>query len=165
MFQEAAINHIAGYIVKCLQTKLNCDECNLALLSADGKAHPLIEQKDRGGLCWPSESVVTLCKEAEKVIQRLLRKLGGKLPKGPGFVEAICTAVLSNTRDISLFPGLLKHQFETLVEDNHIHQLTKKICCHYARIRDYHIEKKHTEMFTGQTIRNHLKKTILFKNQ
>ena len=103
--------------MKCLQTKLNCDECNLALLSADVKAHPLIEQKDRGGLCRPSESAVTLCMEAEKVIQRLLRKLGGKLPKGPGFVEAICTAVLSNTRDISLFPDLLKHQFETMVED------------------------------------------------
>ena len=74
---EAAVNHIAGYIVKCLHKRLNCDEFNLALLSSDGKAHPLIEQKDRGGLCRPSALAVTLCMEAEKVIQRLLRELEG----------------------------------------------------------------------------------------
>ena len=123
--------------MKCLHKKLNCDESNLALLSADCKAHPPIEQKDRGGFCRPSESAVTLSMEAEKMLKRLLRELGRKLPNGPGFVEAICKAVLSNTRDISLFPGLLKHQFETLVEDNHQKDLLSlcqnKILTHWKK--------------------------------
>ena len=46
--------------------------------------------------------------------------LNAPTPKGSGFVEAICTAVLSNTREISLFQDLLKHQFETMVEDKKI---------------------------------------------
>ena len=121
--------------------------------------------KDRGGLMRPSQSAVTICMEAERVLQRLLRKSGGKLPQGFGFTQAITSAVLSNTRDTQLFPELFQHQFLTAVEDNHIHLLVKKVCSHYARIRFYHLGKEFTDTFTGQKVRQHLKKIVLFKHQ
>ena len=97
----------------------------------------------------PSDSVVTICMEAERVLQRLLQRLGGKLPQGYGFTQAITTAVLSNTRDMELFPELLQHQFDTAVEDNYIHLLVKRISSYYARIIFYHLRKKYTDTFTG----------------
>ena len=81
--------------------------------------HAFLELKDRGGLKKPSMSTVSVCFEAEKVLQRLLKESGGKLPQGFGLTKAITTAVMKNTQHIQFFSQLHQHQFDTALEDNH----------------------------------------------
>ena len=128
-------------------------------------AHDFLAMKDRGGLKKPSKSTVTVCLEAEKVLQRLLRVSGGKLPQGGGVTEAVTTAVLKNTQHLNLFSDLHSHQLDTAVEDNHIIILMKQICSYFTRIRLYHLGKEYTAAFSGSKIRQRLTKTILFHHQ
>ena len=114
-----------------------------------------------GGLKRPSSSTVSVCMEAEKVLQRLLRVSGGKLPQGGGLTQAVTTAVQLNTQHMHLFPDLIQHQFDTAVEDNHIHILVKQICSYFTRIRFYHLGKEFTSRVTGPSIRQYLTKGIL----
>ena len=51
--------------------------------------------------------------EAEKVLQRLIRVSGGKLPQGFGIADAVTTAVLKITQHLQLFSYLHQHQFDT----------------------------------------------------
>ena len=144
---------------------MKCDLCKKALISP---THDFIEMRDRGGpigLTWPSSSAITICLEAERVLQRLLKKTGGKLPQGIGMTKAITTAVLNNTEDLQLFLELHNHQFETAVEDNHIHMLVQSVSSLFARIRFYHLGREFNDASTGQNIRHHLKRTIIFKHQ
>ena len=90
---------------------------------------------------------------------------GGKLPQGPGLTQVITTSVLENSQRMQLFSELHEHQFDTALEDNHIHLLTKKICSYYVRIRFYHLGKEYTEAATKPSVRHKLTKTILFKHQ
>ena len=66
---------------------------------------------------------------------------------------------------MELFSELHGHQFDTAVEDNHLHLLVKNITAYYARIRLYQLGKKVTDALTGQEVRKKLTKLIQFKNQ
>ena len=151
-------------MVRALVRKLKCDSCRNALISLD-VAHGFIELKDRGGLTRPSSGAVTICLETERVIQRLMRQTCGRLPQGPGITRAVTTAVLTNTRVLQLFPELHHHQFDTEVEDNHVHELVKSVSSHFTRIRFYHMGKENTNAVTGEKVRQFLKRTIIFKHQ
>ncbi|KAG5264201.1 hypothetical protein AALO_G00273280 [Alosa alosa] len=74
-FKEAAINYIAGFIVKKMKAKITCLHCTNALTS-DGTAHPFIILKSRGGLQKPSTAMVSICSTTERIIQRNIRMNG-----------------------------------------------------------------------------------------
>jgi hypothetical protein len=74
-----------------------------------------LQLKDRGNPFKPSESVVIVCQEGEKCLQRMLTINAGKLPQGKGIVEAIATSVLG-TLHISLFTYILFTQYSHIYE-------------------------------------------------
>ena len=125
-----------------------CVECSNALESQNRSAHEFLKLKDRGGLKRLSQGAISICMEAERVFQRMLKVSGGKLPQGFGVVDAIVTAVLENTQHIDIYPELHNHQFDTADEDNHVHILIKRICSYYTRIRLYHLGKEFTAIST-----------------
>lgn len=163
-FKQAAINYIAGYVVKMMQRTLKCMACSNALTTSR-YIHPLTKLKDRGGLLKPSESVVSICLETEKCFQRMLKASNGKLPQGFGISKSISTAVLSNCANMNLFADLNDHQFETSVTDNHIHHLVKLVAQSYSKIKMYHLGKQTTASNTGPKVRKNMAKLILFKHQ
>jgi hypothetical protein len=82
-----------------------------------------LQLKDRGNPFKPSESVVIVCQEGEKCLQRMLTINAGKLPQGKGIVEAIATSVLG-TLHISLFTYIFT-QYSHIYEKISDHELSK----------------------------------------
>ena len=164
-FKEACINYIAGFVVKSLTSVLTCQRCVEALSDKNKQAHVFIMVKDRGGLKRPSQSRVTLCMGAEKCFQRMLVKTDGKLPQCKGISQSIASAVLENTSNRVLFSDLLEHQFNTTIDDNHLHKLVKLVVMKYIKIRMFHLTKQYMASISPPSIRSHLTKSILFLHQ
>ncbi|EFN74760.1 THAP domain-containing protein 9, partial [Camponotus floridanus] len=67
-YSREIIIYIAGFIVKYLTKHIICEIC-VQSLTDNSKTGTLIRLKDRGSLFYPSQSVVNICKETEKVIR------------------------------------------------------------------------------------------------
>ena len=104
-----------------------------ALLSSDDTTHKFLNFIDRGKLTRPSKSAVSVCLESEKVLQRLPKGSGESLQRNSSIHDTVASAVLENTADMGLFSDLFEHQFETAVEDNHVHLLVKSVASFYTR--------------------------------
>ena len=75
-------------------------------MSKEHTAHEFVTLVDRGKLTRPSKSVVKVCMEAEKVLQRLLKVSGNALPKKYNVPGTVASAVLQNTGNLELFNEL-----------------------------------------------------------
>ena len=164
-FKKTCVTWISGATVKALSDKVKCEVCVSALSSPNSAVHDFIWLKNRGNLKSPSQSVITICTEAEKCFQRLEKINDGLLPQGYGFPDAVSHAVLTNTSHIELFSDLKNHQFDTTVFDNHRIHLIKKVAWHYIKIRMYHLGKTKTRAMNGPKVRYNLSKLIQFKHQ
>ena len=164
-YKEAAVSYIAGFVVRMVKKRMHCELCVAALTSQGNTAHEFVEMKNRGGLVKASSSVISVCGETEKCFQHMLKMSNGKLPQGHGIIEAIVLAVLSNSAHLDLFPELHHHQFDTAIEDNHIHSLVRMVSSCYCKIRLFHLGKEKTEAVTGERVRKQMSKLILFKHQ
>ena len=112
------------------------------------------------------QSVITVCEETDKIIQRKLIACNGKLPREKHLVDRIALTVLSNLGDSNVFEELNEHALETPIdEEYHIFQIVKIIAKCYCKIRFHHLAKMENETITGTKIRNILNKLVLFKNQ
>ena len=66
-----AVTYIAGYVTRQVTKKTDCKVCVNSLKSVSSKSNNfrLIDQKNRGGLIFPSDGVVKVCTVAEKILQ------------------------------------------------------------------------------------------------
>ncbi|KAJ4948187.1 hypothetical protein JOQ06_019724 [Pogonophryne albipinna] len=163
-YKEAAINYIAGFVVKKIKQKHNCMPCAEALTS-ETTVHPFVLLKTRGGLQKPSPGIIAVCMESERCFQRILRTTSGKLPQGHGLTSAITNQVLMYSADKVLFPELHFHTFETTVEDNHVHVLVKMASFIYCKVRMHHLARRETEKMTKDIVRHQFTKLIHFHHQ
>jgi len=163
-YKEAAINYIAGFVVKKIKQKHNCMPCAEALTS-ETTVHPFVLLKTRGGLQRPSPGIIAVCMESERCFQRILRTTSGKLPQGHGLTSAITNQVLMYSADKVLFPELHFHMFETTVEDNHVHVLVKMASSIYCKVRMHHLARLETEKMTKDIVRHQFTKLIHFHHQ
>ena len=83
--------------LRWLTKKTHCDVCSKSLGSKDAACSGLIKLKDYGGLFKPSDSVVTVCEEAERGFMGMLKASGGNLPHCKGVPDAIATSVLGGS--------------------------------------------------------------------
>ena len=123
--------------------------------------------KDKGGLVKPSESVVRVCENTERCIQRVLNSNGGTLPQAVGnnFVSTLCLTVLSDVAQKEIFVDLYDHMLDSTPDSNHLFSLIKCISKCYIKIRMHSLGKTFTEKFTGTKVRKQLSKLVLFKHQ
>ena len=78
-YKKAAISYIAGYVTKMVFKQTLCTQCCTALGSRKFTTmSSFLKKKDRGGLFKPTQSVITICEE----IERMLTATGGELPQG-----------------------------------------------------------------------------------
>ena len=167
-FQEAAVGYIAGYAVKMVCRSLHCDDCLQALrtkmLDGSQRSHGFILHRDFGGLVKPSESVLEICLQSERCLQRFRKEGGCQIPRGPRLTSAVCLSVLRKVGS-SVFADLQSHMLDTEAENNHVFALVKSVCHAYCTIRLHHMMKELTTELTGKHVRKHLNKMILFKHQ
>lgn len=170
-YKEAAISYIAGYVVRMVTKRIVCPVCTDALFETEkdvltGSAQmSLVHFKNRGGLVLPSPSVLCVCYETEKCVQRMLKESGGSLPKGDGLVGAITMSVLDHCSRKQAFHSLESHMYDSTPTTNHLLSLIK--CCAecFIKIRMHHLGKMYSEQISGAKIRKQFSKLILFKHQ
>lgn len=64
-FCRQIVIYIAGFVVSKLNKELKCEHCLERVISFD-KYSSLQLKKDKGGLCYPSKSVISICEICEK---------------------------------------------------------------------------------------------------
>lgn len=66
-FSSRAVTYIAGFIVCSLQRRLKCATCVDALSTSPSTecAYSLIKRKSLGGLLYPSDDVIQICRTCE----------------------------------------------------------------------------------------------------
>ena len=71
-FKSAAISYIAGYVAQMVRKRTTC-VCHEAVGSKEHKCEStFLTLKDRGNLFKPAASVISVCTETEKCLQRML---------------------------------------------------------------------------------------------
>ena len=165
-FKQAIVPYIAGSAGRMTAKSSWCKVCTDALGSKHHICETLfIKQKDRGGLFKPSVSVIKICEETERKVQRMLNTTGGRLPQGKGVIGALETAVLWDLQETDIFSGLNDHMLDTSITDNHVYQLIKTVTRNYCKIRFYHLGKEFSRKLSGQKVRHKLTKLIHQKHQ
>ena len=156
-------SYIAGWIVRNLQAKLDCEECKSALtLRGDSPQSnddlQLIVIKDNGGLITPSHSVRCITATCEKVIRtKDFRDFD---------LKSFSSLVFINLTVENLFKELDNHFSSTCCDfDNHKTNLIKQIVKLYFTTRQHHSAKVHTSSLHKSRLRQKLTKTITFCNQ
>lgn len=149
--------YIAGFIAHHLQKKIKCETCVAALIG-DQADHllSLIYQKTYGGLTYPSDDMVKICKKTEyylKIFKNDLHKTN--------FVLMLTNLIIRNFLDSQIFPKLKNHCLESPV--NHLYFLIKCVCTKYLNVRLHFIAKM--KSYQVPSVRNKYTKLILFKGQ
>lgn len=124
-FSKACVSYIAGWVVRKLINKksiIRCETCRNALLHdfqhlAQFEQNCLIKAKTNGGLFFPSESVIRICKTTEKLLRHSLDKLIGMVPIESNFLALFWSKILHNILQppCILFPHLNEHMFDDAV--------------------------------------------------
>lgn len=139
------IVYIAGFVVNALLRRLKCDVCVSALLATeDSRNHRFIKLKDRGGLIFPSDDVVNICKKMEVIIKKTVLhenkfRVSSKYTK-----TLLVPKALEHFIGINTFESINYHQFDQDAMDNHVIQLIKCVMEKYIDIRLHFLSKNVT---------------------
>ena len=118
----------------------------------------IYELKDKGGLIKPTQSMITVCKETDKIIQRKLIASNGNLQRGEKLMDRVAITVLGNLGFSKVFEDLNDHAQESPEdEEYHIFHVIKTIAKCYSKIRfHHHLAKQETQKMTGSKIRKNI---------
>ena len=121
-YKKASVSYIGGFVANDVIKRLSCYSC-IGALGSRSYFHEsnFIKFKDRGNLFKPTKSVIKVCEETEKAVERMLNSTSGKLPHCKGVPDAIATAVLNNLGNTEVFSELNDHALESPIgEEYHI---------------------------------------------
>jgi hypothetical protein len=146
--------------------QLKCEICISALQSSENnKHHKLIEQKNKGGLIFPSKDVVRICTTCEKVFKHneTISKFNGmKINANSLVASSICLGRIYWGKSIR---KLVRSYAEQYPSENHLIHLMREICQTYFNIRLKYCGKSVFFTTSCKRIRNTLQKIILFQGQ
>ena len=135
--------YIGGYIVKKLQRTIDCNSCYNAMLSSNKSYFnlSLIQQKDRGGLIYPSNDVVTILSVAERVFKYYVvgaDNLNPSISSCKNLQLKLISTVLLELSDKLIFSELFRHDIDNhhdISEDFHSTQITKAVIREFINLR------------------------------
>lgn len=161
---ERTIAYIAGFVVRHLKATLKCPDCVAALtLSAPQEAtYSLIRRKSMGGLTYPSQDVIAICKQSEKTLRR---SLAVKPTLSKNFYNEAVLGVLHSFIGKKIFNCLDDHMLDNAPMDNHFFHLVRSIAQKYLNIRLHAWSKSSTEDLHKQRCRQLHTKLTQFKGQ
>jgi len=152
------VEYIAGFVVKKLKKKINCNECVKALLS-DSSNNFLLNIKNQGRLIKPSTDVVKLCKLSETIFKSHQNEIKCK----KDIISYLTIKASSKIQISTLFSSLSVHILDQSPLDNYLLQIVTLNFKTYFKLRLHHHNK--TLSHPTERIRSHLTKTIHFKGQ
>lgn len=156
-FCEYTMDYIAGFIVFRIIKEVNCIVCQNALYGDENNfKQSLIFLKTRGGLCYPSESVVAVVKFSEKVFKSIKDFNDKKL------VIKFRSLVLTEFIGSNVFSDIEGHMFDTVPTQNHVVLLIQLIAETFLSVRLNHYYRLKA---SKDRIRQKLTKLIIFKGQ
>lgn len=160
---KQAVGYIAGYIITRLCRTIKCEICTIALLAFEKVwYHKLIILKDKGGLCYPSESVIEICLMSESVIRHAILMSGNDeiLPKYTP--EYLTISILRKLQGSAFINSFAPHNIEFFSSNaDHSLLLIKAIINKYLKVRLYHETKMITLKNKGNSKRQFYNKLTL----
>jgi hypothetical protein len=165
-FIENVAEYIAGWVIRKLQKKLSCSECLVALTtsaSVHNAGSSLLEIKNNGGLIIPSAGVVAVVQHAERVIRATVNT--SQIENTPSWGSILELEVLQSVPS-NLFAEHRQH-FDNSQHgiSSHYHSLIRCIVRIYVNLRRHHAVNMYNFKLRGQSVRQKLNKTVIFKNQ
>ncbi|KAH8034337.1 hypothetical protein HPB51_023341 [Rhipicephalus microplus] len=154
--------HHICFVARKIATTNTCELCIEALHGADTSL--LVRQKNRGGLFYPSEDVVSLCETAEKGLRRLQASTQC-LKNIHANTKQLVLEILSQSLEKRWFSQLEQHLFDVDVLDNHIYNLSKQVLELYIKIRLHHMTKERSRELVKDKVRSLLSRLVIFRNQ
>lgn len=156
-FVDDVVEYISGFVSRKAARIINCSHCCSSLFCENSQS-ALLNRKNRGRLCKASDSVVTICKCAEKVVRTF------EMQSNNISISKMTTTAMVQLNNISdLFNDLNDHILSHDPLNNHLLQLIQILLKIYFTIRIHSINKKRNEYEVR--VRHRFSKLILFKNQ
>ncbi|CAH2101072.1 unnamed protein product [Euphydryas editha] len=155
-FSQKVIIYIAGFVIKSLEGQIKCEQCISSLHTNEKMKDTLQYIKDKGGLRYPSKSVIKICEIAEGVFKK--NKITNK--KNP--LHYLVQECLKKCIGLKLFND--EHDYsDRSIFENHYSLLIKSITKKYLNVRIHYATKSFTKKIDN--IRNIYTKLIIFKGQ
>ena len=161
---ENALVYIAGWVVRKVMLKLDCDVCRHSIVSATVPTslecnYQLLHLKNNGGLVVPAEGVIKLVIVAERYLRQLTDV---NFASHQIKTVRLLTMVKAHVGAVDIF-GLGHHIVETQFGvDNHHYNLISLLVSVFHKLRQHHVAKLHTQQLQRGNIRKKVCKTVLF---
>lgn len=162
---ENVLVYIAGYVVRKALRRITCDECRAAMVSVPQdmlSTHIMLNLRNNGGLCVPSNGVIEIVKLSEKH----LRKLTELDKANANFMSMTLQGkVLQDVAHKELF-DLESHYIETRVGiDSHFFYVVRIVVDIFYTLRQHHIVRLQNMKRKAASVRHKMTKSILFMGQ
>ena len=161
------LEYIGGWVVRKLIEKLSCADCKSLLIQDVNQpkqcSGSLLQLKNNGGLLTPSEGVQKVLVLAEKEIRASMniKQIVNSHCLGMQLEANILKSLPNN-----LFPTGSDHFLDTLHGiENHFISLVRGIIRQFVILRRHEMVKISNLALRGQSLRQHLTKTIIFNHQ
>ncbi|CAH2088930.1 unnamed protein product [Euphydryas editha] len=153
-YTEQVLQYIAGFIARKLTRCLKCDQCvELLHGSKKQRLQSIIEKKSKGGLTYPSSSLLKIVKFTEKILkQNLMYK-----EKPEKYYIYIYNFFMEHFENDNIFNTTNSEH-----DSSHKLLLVKSVILSYLDIRYKYYGKKHAEHVSK---RNFLTKLIIFRHE
>ena len=165
LYVENVTTYIAGFVVRKLLPRVQCNECRELLVDEEHQLRPntyFLQLKNNGGLITPSAYTVTIIQLAEREWRRTITP-DTKLQTR--HTQQFLINVLKQV-NFDQLPDVHTHLANTLnVIDSHVHSLTRLLVGQYLTLRTFHALKTLNDENKQISVRQKLTKLILFKNQ
>jgi len=145
-FSKEIIIYIAGFVVHKLSSTIKCDKCLKALCSNDKESflNSLITLKnkegDKGGLNYPSDDVIIICLQTEKILKSL------NYENRQIHTLFIQSKVLYHFYNSNIFSSLESHSLESNSPlTDHVTLLIKSISSTYIKLKVNYNLKSHND--------------------
>lgn len=163
-FTSQVICYIAGFVIHKLFKSLKCETCISALIANDtqNENYLFIKQKDKGGLIYPANDVITICKRMEFIIKNEILNGNKIIMTTKNIKQKLTSMALPYFIGVKLFSDIEYHQYEQSPLNNHVTLLIKAVMEKYINIRLHYITKNATQKLSKRQVLN---KYLLFTGQ
>lgn len=158
-YVEDTSQYIAGFVIKKILKCINCSTCQASLINNfNENMNTLITIKNRGGLIFPSNSVVLVCQETERFIRNFPPTYFNNNKNKLYLLNKVKQNLYKSKRELFYnCPG------QESFLDNHESQIIKLIVFKYVDIRIFHeIRKVNDANIKSSRTRAKFTKMVLF---
>lgn len=130
-FAEKAIEYIAGFVASSLINCIKCKVCVGALITLNENKNSLIAYRDKGGLIYPSQTVLRICRRCELIVKIYHKDISNGKPNKR---DILTNKTLASFIGENLFSEISFHQFYS-ENTNHLLDLAMSVMNKYISTR------------------------------